>query len=129
MTTPSGRRPRGRPQVPDEAKKRNNVTIRMRDELKSKIQQAAAEHGRSISEEIERRLEHSFSAFGDEKGMNSLVSFMDIQQQVLKEAIDRIEKAGMNTDNLVAEQKRPLLAHLLAEMMEWVRQLTKEQER
>ena len=115
--------------MPDEAKKRNNVTIRMRDELKSKIQQAAAEHGRSISEEIERRLEHSFSAFVDEKGMNSLVSVMDMQNQMLKEAIDRIEKAGINTDNLVAEHNRPVLAYHLEETMERLRRLTEEQER
>jgi hypothetical protein len=59
MATPS-RRPRGRPPVPAETRKRNNVTIRMRDELKAKVEQSADAHQRSISQEIERHLERSF---------------------------------------------------------------------
>ena len=54
-------RPRGRPPVPDQTRKRNNVTIRMRDELKAKVEQSAAGQRRSISEEIAWRLERSFS--------------------------------------------------------------------
>jgi Arc-like DNA binding domain len=61
MATVSSRRARGRPRVPDEARKRNNVTIRMRDELRSKIEQNATAQQRSISEEIETRLERSFA--------------------------------------------------------------------
>jgi hypothetical protein len=56
----SARRARGRPRVQDTARKRNNVTIRMRDELKSKIEQSAGTYQRSISQEIESRLERSF---------------------------------------------------------------------
>ncbi len=41
-------------------RKRNNVTIRMRDELKSAVQEAGSAEGRSLSEEIEYRLERSF---------------------------------------------------------------------
>jgi Arc-like DNA binding domain len=67
MDASNSPRSRGRPRVPDKARKRNNVTIRMRDELKSKIEQNATAHQRSISEEIETRLERSFveeTAFG-----------------------------------------------------------------
>jgi hypothetical protein len=52
---------RGRPRLPEEVRKRNNVTIRLRDELKSQIQEAATAQDRSMSDEIERRLEASFS--------------------------------------------------------------------
>ena len=61
MERPSRSRPRGRPRVSDKARKRNNVTIRMRDELKSKVEQSAAAQQRSISEEIETRLVQSFA--------------------------------------------------------------------
>jgi hypothetical protein len=60
-------RARGRPKLPEETRKRNNVTIRMRDELKAQVQDAAAAQERSLSDEIERRLERSFaeeSGFG-----------------------------------------------------------------
>jgi hypothetical protein len=61
MTTSAQRRPRGRPPVPAKARKRNNVTIRMRDELKARVEQAASAQQRSISEEIETRLASSFA--------------------------------------------------------------------
>jgi hypothetical protein len=60
MAIAANRRPRGRPRVQDAARKRNNVTIRMRDGLKSKVEQSAVAQQRSISEEIETRLERSF---------------------------------------------------------------------
>jgi hypothetical protein len=41
-------------------RKRNNVTIRLRDGLKSAVQEAGSAEGRSLSEEIEYRLERSF---------------------------------------------------------------------
>jgi hypothetical protein len=62
MEQASSSRPRGRPSVPDAARKRNNVTIRMRDKLKSAVEQSAAAGQRSISEEIETRLEKSLAA-------------------------------------------------------------------
>jgi hypothetical protein len=61
MAASTSHHSRGRPRVPDETRKRNNVTIRMRDELKAKVEQRAAGQQRSISEEIERRLEGSFA--------------------------------------------------------------------
>lgn len=50
---------RGRPPLDPGRRKRNNVTIRLRDELKSAVQEAGSEEGRSLSEEIEYRLERS----------------------------------------------------------------------
>lgn len=50
---------RGRPSLPDEKRKRNNVTIRMTDALKTSLEISADDQGRSLSEEIESRLEAS----------------------------------------------------------------------
>ena len=50
---------RGRPPLPPEQRRRNNITIRLRDDLKSEMQEAGASQGRSLSEEIESRLELS----------------------------------------------------------------------
>ena len=58
MAASTSPRSRGRPRVPDETRKRNNVTIRMRDELKAKVEQSAAGQQRSISEEIESDWRH-----------------------------------------------------------------------
>lgn len=54
------KRGRGRPKVPDEVRKRNNVTIRLRDQVKADLEAAAAKNQRSLSEEIEARMERSF---------------------------------------------------------------------
>jgi hypothetical protein len=54
------KRPRGG-QVKDPAdRKRNNLTFRARDVLKDKLEETASKNGRSISGEIEVRLEMSF---------------------------------------------------------------------
>ena len=58
MTTAEGRKRGGQPK-PAEERKRNNLTFRARDELRESIRDAAEGSGRSISEEIEYRLELS----------------------------------------------------------------------
>jgi hypothetical protein len=57
-------RPRGRPPVPAAQKKVRNFTFRSRGDMHERLSEAAEANGRSISEEIERRLERSF--FSDE---------------------------------------------------------------
>ena len=57
MPATTTKRKRGRPRKPDREKRRNNVTIRMRDFLKERLQKSALESGRSLSEEIEFQLE------------------------------------------------------------------------
>lgn len=42
-----------------EARKRNNVTLRLRDRLRAALQAEADANGRSLSEEMETRLERS----------------------------------------------------------------------
>lgn len=53
-------RQRGRPTIEPSQRKRNNVTVRVRDKTKERLAAAAAQNGRSLSEEIEARLEESF---------------------------------------------------------------------
>jgi hypothetical protein len=52
----------GRPQIAPQERKVRNVTFRSRNDLYEALQAAAAKTGRSLSEEIERRLEGSFQA-------------------------------------------------------------------
>ena len=49
----------GRPPLEPARRRRNNVTIRLRDQAKAALQVAAQANGRSLSEEIEVRLERS----------------------------------------------------------------------
>src|SRR5690349_5265821 len=56
----SQKRNRGRPPMPAESRKRNNLTMRLRDETRAALEERAAANGRSLSEEIEVRLEQSF---------------------------------------------------------------------
>jgi hypothetical protein len=61
MTRENKPRPKGRPPKPEADRKRTNFTMRVRDELRDQLRAAAAASGRSVSEEIEHRLERSFS--------------------------------------------------------------------
>lgn len=54
------KRGRGRPAIPAEARKRNNVTIRLRDDTKAALEKAAAENDRSLGDEIESRIAATF---------------------------------------------------------------------
>jgi hypothetical protein len=62
--TEAGKRRRGRPAKPEAERKSRNLNFRSREGLRLKLQQAAESAGRSISEEIEYRVDRSFeSAF------------------------------------------------------------------
>lgn len=54
-----GVRGRGRPKLEDGQRKRANLTFRVRDALRDTLEAVATAHGRSLSEEIEHRLEQS----------------------------------------------------------------------
>jgi hypothetical protein len=60
MTEGNKNRPRGRPPVPMSEKRVRNFTFRSRGDMHERLSEAAEVNGRSISEEIERRLERSF---------------------------------------------------------------------
>jgi Arc-like DNA binding domain len=53
-------RGRGRPPIPEADRKRANLTFRTRSGMREKLEAAAAQSGRSVSEEVEYRLERSF---------------------------------------------------------------------
>jgi hypothetical protein len=58
--TQHSKRPRGGQPKPASLRKRHNQTFRIRDQLKTKLATAAEANRRSVSEEIEHRLELSF---------------------------------------------------------------------
>ena len=60
----SGRPSRGRPRKLPESRKRNFVTLRLRDETKAALLRAAEANQRSLSEELEARIETAFTIFG-----------------------------------------------------------------
>jgi hypothetical protein len=59
-TQTMGARKRGRPPLPPGQGKRASFTTRLRAALRDRLKEAAANEGRSLSEEIEFRLELSF---------------------------------------------------------------------
>src|SRR6266849_1228330 len=69
MAKPAKRR-KGRPPVPPEARRSRNFTFRSREALHQQLGAAAKIAGRSISEEIEFRLEWSF--FGQRATIEAL---------------------------------------------------------
>ncbi len=60
MTTKTSKR-RGRPALDPSDRKSRNLTFRSRGDLRARLDQAASQSERSISEEIEYRLERSFT--------------------------------------------------------------------
>lgn len=52
---------RGRPAKFAGERTRGPLTVRLRDEIRNELEQAATKHGRSLSEEIESRMEVSFA--------------------------------------------------------------------
>lgn len=74
---------RGRPPLPDSERKSpaKNLTFRARDGLRQKLSKAAVQSERSVSEEIERRLERSF-----EMSSGDIVSLVE---DALQKALER----------------------------------------
>lgn len=59
MTNDAPKR-RGRPPIAEEDRKTGNLTFRTRGGLRTQLEEAAQQSGRSVSEEIEHRLQLSF---------------------------------------------------------------------
>ncbi len=74
---------RGRPALPAEQKRSKNLTFRIRDGMKQRLERAAAPADRSISEEIEHRLEMSF-AQGDDSLSKALVGNSDTSANLIR---------------------------------------------
>jgi len=60
----SGKTLRGRPRKPPQSRKRNFVTLRLKDETKAALVRAAEANQRSLSEELEARIEMPLTIFG-----------------------------------------------------------------
>lgn len=93
--------------LPPEQRKRETFTFRVRSELRNKMEEAASLNGRSLSEEIEFRLEMSFmfeniasKKFLDEMAQTIAISNMkDRQIESLKEVgklAIRVHKEAVN---------------------------------
>jgi len=74
----SAKKSPGRPPKPKEERRSHNRTFRVRGHLDRAMKEAAARSGRSISEEIEARLERSF--YLDD----TLVAFMGKRGQIIR---------------------------------------------
>ena len=80
MTTVPKKRAPGRPAVPFAEKKRRNFTFRGTDELHERLSKAAAESGRSVSEEIELRLSRTFD-------LDGWVGYLDAHARTVAKAL------------------------------------------
>jgi predicted transcriptional regulator len=90
----------GRPALSQSDRKNRNLTFRSRDDLRDRLDEAARQSQRSISEEIERRLERSFL---DQQLMTSALELAYVQGpagvllaigEVMKDAGERANKAS-----------------------------------
>ena len=68
----TAKRGRGRPPAPEEERRRSNLSLRVRTETRSALEEAAAQNGRSLSEEAELRLDYTVRA---EQGADQLLDF------------------------------------------------------
>ncbi len=90
---------RGRPRKADGEKRRNNVTIRMKDDIKRRIQEAADAQGRSLSEEIEFSLERRFleeAAYGG-KELNGLLKLMVWAAEIIQARTGKLWSSDWET--------------------------------
>ena len=77
MVDAKPKRRRGRPRIDDESKRGQRVTINMRLNLKEAMEAAAAESGRSLSNEVQVRLEESlFDSLGENPKITKQMHWM-----------------------------------------------------
>ena len=103
---------RGRPRKPDSEKRRNNVTIRMKDDLKRRLEEAADSQGRSLSEEIEFSLERRFleeAAYGG-KELNGLLMLMVGAAEIIQARTEKSWSSDWETSIAVQEAWKKLAA-------------------
>jgi DNA-binding NarL/FixJ family response regulator len=103
MTADQEPKRRGRPPKPTEERKSGNLTFRTRGDLRAKLDAAATASGRSVSEEIERRLERSFD---HDEMVSSVIetieenSRLQIQIIELQAEVERLKSTGPETSDL-----------------------------
>lgn len=101
-----GAKRRGRPPIPEEERKGANLTFRTRGSLRLQLEAAAQEAGRSVSEEIEHRLQISFDrkavalqVFGEQNAslISALQNIVSMPQSSQKHANSAIYLAAITT--------------------------------
>jgi hypothetical protein len=89
----------GQPKPPDQ-RKRNNVTIRMRDDLRDKVERAAAAAGRSMGQQIAHTLAE---AFATRPGYAEI----DAKLDTLTQAIERLAAVPPSLPSVMAGPPSP----------------------
>lgn len=90
MPKASKKRKPGRPALPPERRKTSNLTFRVRGDLREQLQTAAAISERSISEEVEQRLQNSFLQEPANKLLAEVQELLDEARRIREEAISEI---------------------------------------
>ena len=96
----------GRPPKDPSGGKRPTLTFRCRSALQEKLQASAAEADRSMSEEVERRLEQSFEAADLETTLSKVI------QQRENAGIEKLVGGKENLDLLIQLSHAIVLEHL-----------------
>ena len=109
---------RGRPPLKPGQRKRNNVTIRLRDAMRTELQLRAAAEGRSLSEEMEVRLERSmleeaarYEDLGGE-GLYSIFRFLGSAAKLVEARTGKSLTADWDTWSAVRAAWRKLIPAL-----------------
>jgi hypothetical protein len=93
----------GRPPKPAAERKERNFTFRTRPELRAQLTEAAAKSGRSISEEIEYRLDRTFMTDELSDGLERLVHIAGEMANVNVGLNNSIKDMLQSTHMLMAE--------------------------
>jgi uncharacterized protein YhaN len=109
MTEATKKRPRGRPPVPPAEKKVRNFTFRSRGDMHGRLSEASLRNERSISEEIESRIQQSFEF---ENRITDLRSEwkqrLDETRLLAQQSRDQLEAIVAETKQQMAEQSKDL---------------------
>jgi hypothetical protein len=130
MAAPKETKRKGRPPKYAGEGKRQNFSFRIRDKTRERLIATVAETGRSLSEEIEYRIDQSFQwedAFGDvrayrETKMAEVKAIMDREREMSEARLAR-QKALGGAQFLDEEAaKRPPSSHVIADdTLEFIR--------
>jgi len=90
---PHLQRRRGGQLKPAAQRKRNNLTFRTRDELRERLEKAAAASGRSVSEEIEYRLNRDFGWEATKGDITEMLAQARAQQSAAR--VHALRAAGL----------------------------------
>lgn len=80
--------------------------IRLPAELKAKLEQSAADHGRSVTADILWRLEQSFR-MGQHKGeMAELFTLLDSKRDAMNQQLEELRKEGAKFEKVLKQARQ-----------------------